>query len=99
MDINNDTNISSLISNSISKLNLNTKQAPLPQKSEVKAENKSINDFKNEDTSLIEDNQITDKIDVKDIQKYASSVGESLSIDDINYGLTYGRSVIADYSV
>lgn len=99
MDINNDTNISSLISNSISKLNLNTKQAPLPQKSEVATENKSISDFKNEDTSLIEDNQITDKIDVKDIQKYASSVGESLSIDDINYGLTYGRSVIADYSV
>ena len=36
---------------------------------------------------------------VEEIQHYASIMGESLSIDDINYGLMYGRSVIADFSV
>lgn len=98
MDINNNTNISNLISNSISKLNLNSKQTPQAQKPLQKEENIQDN-FKDEDTSLIQDDSAINKIDVKDIQKYASSVGETLTIDDINYGLMYGRSVIADYSV
>ena len=37
-------------------------------------------------------------INVEEIRQYASSMGENLSIDDINYGLMYGRSVIADFS-
>ena len=36
-------------------------------------------------------------INVEEIQQYASYLGESLSIDDINYGLMYGRSVIAEF--
>ena len=35
--------------------------------------------------------------DVNDIQKYAKIAGENLSEDDIKYGVTYGRSVIAEY--
>lgn len=49
----------------------------------------------------IQDNaDLLKEIDVKDIQKYASSVGENaLNEDDIRYGLTYGRSIIADWVV
>lgn len=98
MDIQNDTNISNLISNSISKLNLNSKQPTKNQalnQTQTKAE---INDFKKEDSALIENNKPINKIDVQDIQKYALELGETLTIEDINYGLMYGRSVIADYS-
>ena len=58
-----------------------------------------MDNFEKEDKALIDENNIKNKIDVKEIQKYAQSVGETLSIEDINYGLMYGRSVIADYSV
>lgn len=54
-------------------------------------------DFKEEDMALME-KKPAKTVDVADIQKYADMVGETLSIDDINYGLMYGRSVIADYS-
>ena len=99
MNVNNNTDISSLISDSISKLNLKTKQAPLPNTSTKEVSKASIDNFEKEDKALIDENNIKNKIDVKEIQKYAQSVGETLSIEDINYGLMYGRSVIADYSV
>lgn len=35
--------------------------------------------------------------DVDEIKKYAEMAGENISEDDIMYGLSYGRSVIADY--
>ncbi len=39
-------------------------------------------------------------VDVEDIKKYASMVGETnLSEDDIKYGLVYGRSVLSDWVV
>ncbi len=99
MNVNNNTDISSLISDSISKLNLKTKQAPLPNTSTKELSKPSLDNFEKEDKALIDENNIKNKIDVKEIQKYAQSVGETLSIEDINYGLMYGRSVIADYSV
>lgn len=85
--------------NSVSNISLNTatrafeaakKQFEKPDESE---------DIKKEDISLIDDKTIkSSKVDVSDIQKYANYMGENLSIDDINYGLRYGRSVIIDYS-
>ena len=99
MNVNNNSDISSLISDSISKLNLKTKQAPLPNTSTKELSKPSLDNFEKEDKALIDENNIKNKIDVKEIQKYAQSVGETLSIEDINYGLMYGRSVIADYSV
>lgn len=46
-----------------------------------------------------DDNLIMDK-DLNEIKQFAKIVGEdSLSDEDIKYGFTYGRSVIADYSV
>lgn len=46
------------------------------------------------DSSILE-NQNTDEI-----KQFAKGAGEeNLSNDDIRYGLTYGRSVIADYLI
>ena len=103
MDINNNTNISTQIANSISKLNLSTAQRAFEasKKDNSKEEQIEVESFKQEDVSLIDENEVSKKqknpIDVADVQKYASYMGENLSIDDINYGLMYGRSVIADY--
>ena len=95
MDVNNNTNISSLIASSISKLNLNTATRAFEQAKKAPDE---AEDFKQEDIALIENNSKANILDVEDIQKYASSIGENVTIDDINYGYMYGRSVIADYS-
>ena len=98
MNINNNSEITNLIANSISKLNLK----PIAKQEETKETQKIQNNeeisFKQEDTALIETSKKTNQIDVADIQKYANLMGEELSLDDINYGLMYGRSVIADYS-
>ena len=41
---------------------------------------------------------ILDRVDVADIRKNATYVGEfNITDDDIKYGLMYGRSVIAEY--
>lgn len=106
MDINNNTTISSQIASSISKLNLNTaKRAFEIQKNDENTPNIELQNIKNDDIQLIDDKKVqqtvektgNNGIDVAEIQKYANSMGESLSIDDINYGLMYGRSVIADF--
>ena len=105
MDISNNTNISTQIANSISKLNLNTaRRAFEAQKSEENTPNIELQNIKNDDIQLIDDKKIEqtankqNTINVAEIQEYASYFGENLSIDDINYGLMYGRSVIADFS-
>ena len=42
---------------------------------------------------------LLDRIDVNEVRECAKTVGEfNISDDDIKYGLTYGRSVIADYT-
>lgn len=44
-----------------------------------------------------QENLIPDQ-DMEEIKQLAKSVGEeNISDDDIKYGVTYGRSVIADY--
>ena len=41
---------------------------------------------------------LLERIDVSDVRKCATYVGEfNISDDDIKYGLLYGRSVIAEY--
>ena len=79
MDVNNNTNISSLIASSISKLNLNTATRAFEQAKKAPDE---VEDFKQEDIALIENNSKVNTLDV----------------EDIHYGYMYGRSVIADYS-
>lgn len=107
MDINSSSNISSQIANSISKLNLNTaKRAFEVQKNEENTPNIELQELKKDDIQLIDEQKVqqavektgANGINVEEIRQYASSMGENLSIDDINYGLMYGRSVIADFS-
>ena len=53
-----------------------------------------------EGVNLNDNNNLLTEIDAKDVRKYASMMGEnSISDDDIKYGLTYGRSIIADWVV
>lgn len=48
----------------------------------------------------INDMSILDNQNLTEIREFAKIVGEdNLSNDDIQYGLTYGRSVIADYMI
>jgi len=48
--------------------------------------------------NLADNNTLLNQIDVGDVKNYAQQIGEMhLTDDDIKYGLTYGRSVIADY--
>lgn len=48
----------------------------------------------------INDNSILKNQDTDEIKQFAKIVGEeNLSNEDIQYGLTYGRSVIADYMI
>lgn len=104
MDINN--NISSRIASSISKLNLTTATRAFRAQEENNKENTpniELQNTKKDDIQLINKGEIEEKtqnngINVAEIQQYASYMGENLSIDDINYGLMYGRSVIADFS-
>lgn len=52
------------------------------------------------DGTNINDSSILQDQDVAEIKEFAKTVGENnLSNDDIQYGLTYGRSVIADYVI
>lgn len=99
MDINNNS-ISSQIANSISKLNLNSQNRSFEtQKTQENTSNTQLQNFKNDDIQLIDTKPKNNGINVEEIRQYATSMGENLSIDDINYGLMYGRSVIADFSV
>lgn len=41
--------------------------------------------------------KILNKVDLADVRNYAKQIGENISDEDIKYGLTYGRSVIANY--
>lgn len=45
-------------------------------------------------------NNILEKYNLDEIKDYARKVGEEkLTTEDIKYGVTYGRSVIADYLI
>lgn len=48
--------------------------------------------------NLADNNSLLQDIDVTEIKDCAQQAGEmNLTDDDIKYGLTYGRSVIADF--
>lgn len=48
----------------------------------------------------VNDNSILKNQDTEEIKQFAKTAGEeNLSNEDIQYGLTYGRSVIADYII
>ena len=48
----------------------------------------------------INDNNVLKNQNTDEIRQFAQTAGEdNLSNEDIQYGLTYGRSVIADYLV
>lgn len=47
----------------------------------------------------INENSILKDQDLEEIKQFAKNAGEeNISDDDIKYGITYGRSVIADYT-
>ena len=53
-----------------------------------------------EGTNINDAQTLLKNIDVEDIKKYASLSGEkNISEEDIKYGLTYGRSVMADWVI
>lgn len=48
----------------------------------------------------INDNSFLQEQNVDEIKQFAKNAGEeNLTNDDIRYGITYGRSVIADYMI
>lgn len=100
MDINNNTNISNMVASSISKLTLNTASRAFETSKKVlnvpgQEEKATIEEeVKQESTNFV----LKNNINVEEIQQYAGLIGESLTLEEINYGLRYGRSVIADFS-
>ncbi len=100
MEIDN-TNISNMVASSISKLNLNVANSSSISKKpqQKKQEQNFVQESEKDDVKLTnEDETSKSPIDVKDVQKYAKLIGEDVTVDEIRYGLMYGRSVIADYS-
>lgn len=64
------------------------------------AQNKNIPETETSDGIEINDNNILKTQDTDEIRQFAQIMGEeNLSNEDIQYGLTYGRSVIADYMI
>ena len=96
MEIN--ANVSNTVAASISKLNLNTATRAFKAQQADKQESQEEIVKQREEALSVQDTKKY-SVDIEDIQKYANYMGENLSIDDINYALMYGRSVIADYSV
>ncbi len=102
MNIDNSVNISSVVSQSLSKLNINASNRSY-KSGEKEENNAKIEDIEQSQDSVLkeiskETTRPNSNIDVAEIQKYANLMGENLTIEDINYGLMYGRSVIADFS-
>ena len=70
-------------------------------KSEAAVNNKPVQTDLNASSgiNLSDNDSLLQDIDMTEIRDCASKVGETnLTDDDIKYGLTYGRSVIADYT-
>lgn len=64
---------------------------------ETKADNKILEPSDGID---INDNSVLQEQNVDEIKQFAKNAGEeNLTNDDIRYGMTYGRSVIADYMI
>ncbi len=70
-------------------------------KSEAAVNNKPVQTDLNTSSgiNLSDNDSLLKDINMTEIRDCASKVGETnLTDDDIKYGLTYGRSVIADYT-
>lgn len=66
----------------------------------LKKDNFRVEDNTPSGVDLKDNNRILKDQDVEDIRKYAKIAGEdNLTNEDIKYGLTYGRSVIAEYII
>lgn len=62
------------------------------------SENKTVNEPS--DGLEVNDTNLLKNQNLDEIKQFAQMVGEeNLSTEDIQYGLTYGRSVIADYMI
>ena len=103
MNIDNNTNISSMVSQSLSRLNLNninrSNKAGGKEEINDRITSSELIEEKIQTSTETNNDKSNSNINIEEIQKYASLMGENLSIEDINYGIRYGRSVIAEYSV
>ena len=98
MNISNNTDVSDLIASSVSKLNLNSVKKPNLDFAKKTAGNTLTHEEEIiSETEILPEDKPKISVDVDDIKKYAGMIGENVSVDDINYGIMYGRSVIADY--
>ena len=89
--------ITSGVTNPISMISaskaFNVAQKPLQSSLPIVDETSNGIDLKDTNELLLNKN-------ISEIQKFAKYAGEdNLTIDDIKYGLKYGRSVIADYTL
>ena len=61
-------------------------------------EKSKSNDLDTPDGINLKDNDsLLNKINLAEVKNYAEEIGEKISDEDIKYGLTYGRSVIANF--
>ena len=97
-NVENSTNVSNLIASSISKLNLSSVKKPNVTQNKEEASKEPANNAVLKEEKVIPTNEKPKTIiNVEEVQKYAEMAGVKISTDDINYGIMYGRSVIADY--
>lgn len=75
---------------------LNAKNAFQNINTEKKNNDDDINLNKNVENTFDDKNMVS-KINTQEVKNYATQMNETLTDDDIKYGLVYGRSVIADY--
>ena len=66
----------------------------------VKPNEKEVEQQTSDGVELNDNNNMLKDINLDEIKQFASMAGEkNLSEDDIKYGLTYGRSIMADWVV
>lgn len=66
----------------------------------LKNEKRRVEDNTPSGVNLTDNNTLLKDCDVDEIREFAKIAGENnLTDEDIKYGLTYGRSVIADYVI
>ena len=75
---------------------LNAKNAFQDINTEKKNNDDDINLNKKVENTFDDKNMVS-KINTQEVKNYATQMNETLTDDDIKYGLVYGRSVIADY--
>ena len=96
------SNITTAMAQSLSSLKLNTAQKAFQSAS------RPVDEIEQElQQGILEDRKLVDskviaalsEDSINEMKEISENFGETLSNDDIQYALQYGRSVIADYSV